>query len=74
VAGADTISLVSEDSCGAGSVVAEEFATASLLACQDSSLFYVYDSLIEKCSTLSVRASARVWGAFFSPKLSVGME
>jgi hypothetical protein len=54
VAGADTISLVSEDSCGAGSVVAEEFATASLLACQDSSLFCVYDSLIEKCSTLPV--------------------
>jgi hypothetical protein len=36
--------------------------------------FYVYDSLIEKCSTLSVVCACTGLTVFFSPKLSVGME
>jgi hypothetical protein len=44
--------------------------SATLLAFT-ATLFYYYDSLIEKCSTLSRLCAAQGWSAFFSPKLSV---
>jgi hypothetical protein len=56
---------------GSDTALVSESAT---LARTTATLFYVYDSLIEKCSTLpAVRASERS-RVPFSSKLSVGME
>jgi hypothetical protein len=49
-------------------------STATLLACQAGSLFYVYDSLIEKCSTLSRLCFSTGVECLFLFKPSVGTE
>jgi hypothetical protein len=47
---------------------------ASLLACQDSTLSIYYDSLIEKCSTVSGSERQRDPQCLLLFKLSVGAE
>jgi hypothetical protein len=54
--------------------VAEEFATATVARATLQHFSIYYDSLIEKCSTLSVVCACTGLTVFFSPKLSVGME
>jgi hypothetical protein len=67
VAGTDT-SLVSRIAVDGGLRCVEHCNTLGVLG---ATLSIPYDSLIEKCSTLSRLCAAQGWSAFFSPKLSV---
>jgi hypothetical protein len=71
----ETLSLVSgawlkrsgvagDDTDVGGALVSK---SATLLAFT-ATLFYYYDSLIEKCSTLSRLCAAQGWSAFYSSK------